>query len=86
VNRWEDYLAARGLSSGEAPPTFPEEYDVVRRDEFYNSLSANGWGGSCGHDSTMIAYVCCIILYTVRPLLLYGRHVHESVVNNKCRI
>lgn len=57
MNRWKAYLAARGLTNGESPATFPEKYDVAHRDDFYSSLSVNGWGGSCGHDSTMIAYV-----------------------------
>lgn len=38
-------------------PVFPRSYGVAERDAYYNSLSVNGaFGGSAGHDSTIIAY------------------------------
>ncbi|NWR77572.1 ADPRH hydrolase, partial [Centropus unirufus] len=54
--KWEQYLAERGIADGVSPPTFPPNYGVEERDSFYTSISYNGWGGSSGHDAPMIAY------------------------------
>ncbi|XP_053912595.1 ADP-ribosylarginine hydrolase isoform X1 [Cuculus canorus] len=54
--KWEKYLAERGISDGVSLPTFPSNYGVEERDSFYTSLSYSGWGGSSGHDAPMIAY------------------------------
>lgn len=53
---WKRYLEIRGISDGKSPPSFPAEYGVKQRDEFYTSVSYSGWGGSSGHDAPMIAY------------------------------
>ncbi|XP_046549771.1 uncharacterized protein LOC124259643 [Haliotis rubra] len=53
--QWKKYVELRKLASGEAH--FPDNYhesDV--RDAYYKSISIGGWGGACGHDSTLIAY------------------------------
>ncbi|XP_077198413.1 ADP-ribosylarginine hydrolase [Paroedura picta] len=55
-SKWDQYLKIRGISDGKSPPSFPAEYGVKERDEFYTSLSYSGWGGSSGHDAPMIAY------------------------------
>ena len=55
VSQWEKYLAIRGLTDGTSLPSFPDNYGVEARDAFYKTLSLNGWAGSCGHDSTIIA-------------------------------
>ncbi|XP_007888806.1 protein ADP-ribosylarginine hydrolase [Callorhinchus milii] len=55
-NQWKKYLQERGIADGKSKPTFPEKYGVVERDKFYSSVSYSGWGGSSGHDSTIIAY------------------------------
>ena len=36
--------------------TFPEQYSVLDREQFYKSVSYRGWGGASGHDSVIIAY------------------------------
>ena len=53
---WNDYLTARGIINGKTDPIFPENYDALKRDQFYKSLSYDGWGGASGHDAPMIAY------------------------------
>lgn len=53
---WVGYLRQRGLSDGLSEPTFPDDYDVDKRDAFYKSVSYSGWGGASGHDAPMIAY------------------------------
>ena len=53
---WTNYLKSRCISDGGTDPVFPSVYDVQARDDFYKSLSLNGWGGSSGHDAAMIAY------------------------------
>ena len=55
TQRWTGYLKTRGISDGVSGPTFPENYDVKARDQFYTSLSFRGWGGASGHDAPMIA-------------------------------
>ncbi len=35
---------------------FPVVYGVREREEFYKSVSFEGWGGSSGHDAVLIAY------------------------------
>ena len=37
-------------------PIFPEKHDVWEREEFYEGLAINGWPGSLGIDSVIIAY------------------------------
>jgi len=54
---WKKYLTSRNiLEEGQNQPVFPEQYGIVERDKFYNSISWDGWGGASGHDSTLIAY------------------------------
>ena len=55
-NAWNKYLELRGIQDGKSDPVFPERYGVKERDEFYQSVSWNGWGGASGHDAPMIAY------------------------------
>ena len=55
TTKWTAYLSERGITSGKTDPKFPENYDVKARDEFYTSLSFDGWGGASGHDAPMIA-------------------------------
>ena len=54
--KWNDYLALRGISDGESDPHFPDEYGIKERDAFYRSVSYGGTGGASGHDAPMIAY------------------------------
>lgn len=54
VKAWTDYLELRKLTDG-GDPDFPKEYGVPQRDQFYRSISLNGWGGANGHDSPIIA-------------------------------
>ena len=49
------YLEERGIVDGNTEPSFPESYDVAKRDEKYNEWSHRGWGGASGHDAPMIA-------------------------------
>ena len=55
-NSWKEYLKLRGITDGQSDPKFPVRYDVEERDEFYKSVSFDGWGGASGHDAPMIAY------------------------------
>ena len=58
-SKWEDYLRQRGIDTPDADkkaPVFPVPWDVSAREDFYVRISANGVGGACGHDSTIIAY------------------------------
>ncbi|XP_051898059.1 ADP-ribosylarginine hydrolase [Pristis pectinata] len=55
-DHWNKYLQARGIQDGVSKPIFPERYGVAERDEFYASVSFDGWGGASGHDAPMIAY------------------------------
>jgi len=59
VDHWKAYLTLRQLTEG-GPPQFPPNYGVAERDQFYTSISMNGWGGASGHDSTIIALVLLI--------------------------
>ncbi|XP_040296185.1 ADP-ribosylarginine hydrolase isoform X2 [Bufo bufo] len=54
--QWISYLGKRDILNGTSQPQFPEKYDVEERDQFYTSVSYNGWGGGSGHDAPMIAY------------------------------
>ncbi|NXU86502.1 ADPRH hydrolase, partial [Xiphorhynchus elegans] len=54
--QWKKYLTERGILDGVSLPTFPSKYGVKERDDFYSSLSYDGWAGSSGHDAPMIAY------------------------------
>ena len=54
--RWTEYLKERGISDGETEPRFPDKFGIKERDDFYQSCSFSGWGGSSGHDAPMIAY------------------------------
>ena len=49
------YLEERGIVDGNTDPSFPESYDVAKRDEKYNEWSYRGCGGASGHDAYMIA-------------------------------
>ncbi|KAL8561660.1 hypothetical protein ACOMHN_001392 [Nucella lapillus] len=53
---WKDYLTLRKILDGKSDPVFPEPFSFPERDQFYNSVSYSGWGGSSGHDAPMIAY------------------------------
>ncbi|XP_052785476.1 ADP-ribosylhydrolase ARH1-like [Mya arenaria] len=53
---WARYLNLRRIEDGISGARFPQEYGVETRDDFYHSLSFNGWAGSSGHDAPMIAY------------------------------
>ncbi|XP_048256812.1 ADP-ribosylhydrolase ARH1-like [Haliotis rufescens] len=53
--QWKDYVELRKLASGKAH--FPDNYhEADVRDAYYKHISIGGWGGACGHDSTIIAY------------------------------
>lgn len=54
--KWNDYLETRGLKEPPYEVQFPDQFDVKDRDNFYKSVSLNGWGGASGHDAPMIAY------------------------------
>ena len=57
--KWEVYMKLRKLSYDVCEgviPVFPEVYGVEEREKFIMGISANGWGGACGHDSVIIAY------------------------------
>ena len=53
---WAAYLTERNLMDGVSEPRFPEKYGPEERDQFYTSVSYDGWGGASGHDAPMIAY------------------------------
>ncbi len=53
---WNDYLTTRGILTGKTDPVFPANFGALKRDQFYKSLSYDGWGGASGHDAPMIAY------------------------------
>ena len=58
-NKWEVYMKLRKLSFDiniDKKPIFPEKFGIKEREKFINNISANGWGGACGHDSVIIAY------------------------------
>ncbi|EGG22365.1 ADP-ribosylarginine hydrolase [Cavenderia fasciculata] len=60
-NAWKSYLELRSIplkveSIGSDYPKFPAKYENIERDNFYHSISFDGWGGSSGHDSVLIAY------------------------------
>ena len=58
-SKWEKYILLRNLSfdiKNDKKPFFPQKFGVKERDIFYKEISANGYGGSCGHDSVIIAY------------------------------
>jgi len=55
--QWLSYLNTRDiLDSSSKGAQFPKDFGVKERDAFYKSLSFDGWGGSSGHDSVIIAY------------------------------
>lgn len=57
--QWDAYLLSRhiGVRLVNNAPQFPPDFDQPEtRDEFVNSVSYSGWGGSSGHDAPMIAY------------------------------
>jgi len=64
-NQWRKYLKLRGILKGNKPK-YPTEYDVKERDEFYKSLSFDGWGGSSGHDSVIIAYDALLVAVSTK--------------------
>ncbi|KPP71369.1 Protein ADP-ribosylarginine hydrolase-like [Scleropages formosus] len=53
--KWEWYLAERGLSTGEGPMQWPHPYSPAERDAAYKTFSLAGWAGRSGHDAPMIA-------------------------------
>ena len=55
-NSWKAYLEKRGITDGKSKPIFPKSYGLYERDEFYRSISYDGFGGGSGHDAPMIAY------------------------------
>ncbi|XP_064180692.1 ADP-ribosylarginine hydrolase [Anguilla rostrata] len=55
TEKWEWYLAERGLSSGVGPVSWPHPYGPAERDLAYKSFSLSGWAGRSGHDAPMIA-------------------------------
>ena len=58
-DKWKKYLDLRNLSldvKNHKEAVFPLVFGVAERDAFYTDISANGYGGSCGHDSVIIAY------------------------------
>eukprot|EP01132_Coremiostelium_polycephalum_P004643 gene4643-5801_t len=62
LNAWQSYLNDRKIPFGENKnatdeyPVFPEPYGPEEREKFYEAVSFDGWGGSSGHDSVIIAY------------------------------
>lgn len=51
------YIRIRHIKEeGKDHPVFPQGYDAKMRDEFYSSISWNGWGGASGDDAIIIAY------------------------------
>src|SRR5688500_8216847 len=50
--QWKQYLKLRDLLEHDKPK-FPVPFGVPERDEFYKSLSWDGWGGSSGHVSCL---------------------------------
>lgn len=54
--KWAKYLKTRGIEDGTTEPTFPTDYGVEERDEFYKIWSYRGWAGASGDDSVIIAY------------------------------
>ncbi|KAL9657752.1 hypothetical protein ABK040_013584 [Willaertia magna] len=55
-NKFLQYLKERGIENGISEPIFPERYEIEERDEFYKKWSFDGWAGSSGDDSCIIAY------------------------------
>eukprot|EP01113_Clastostelium_recurvatum_P019535 TRINITY_DN2301_c0_g1_i2.p1 TRINITY_DN2301_c0_g1~~TRINITY_DN2301_c0_g1_i2.p1 ORF type:complete len:336 (+),score=70.39 TRINITY_DN2301_c0_g1_i2:119-1126(+) len=58
AEKWRIYLKLRGISGSDASqvPQFPDAYGVLERDQYYTSLSYDGWGGASGDDSVIISY------------------------------
>jgi ADP-ribosylarginine hydrolase len=57
VTKWQAYLALRRIDGDDnGEPVFPEVWDVRARDAYNTTISFNGWGGSSGDDSVIIAY------------------------------
>ncbi|KAL9656224.1 hypothetical protein ABK040_007840 [Willaertia magna] len=54
--KFEQYLKERGLTDGVSDPIFPTNYDIQEREVFYKKWSYDGWAGSSGDDSVIIAY------------------------------
>uniref|UniRef100_A0A4W4HHS5 ADP-ribosylarginine hydrolase n=1 Tax=Electrophorus electricus TaxID=8005 RepID=A0A4W4HHS5_ELEEL len=55
AEKWEWFLKLRGLSSGEGPVIWADQYGTAERDAAYKSFSWSGWAGRSGHDAPMIA-------------------------------
>jgi len=56
-SQWRKYLKIRNiLDFSSKQPSFPSKYGPKERDDFYKSVSFDGWGGSSGHDCVIIAY------------------------------
>lgn len=57
VNPWKNYLKERKIETGsEEEASFPENYGVEERDEFYKTIMNSSWAGANGIDSVLIAY------------------------------
>jgi ADP-ribosylarginine hydrolase len=56
-NKWEQFLDIRNIHDGRREPSYPLDFDDVRkRDQFYKMMSYENIGGASGHDAPMIAY------------------------------
>jgi len=56
-DQWTKYLKLRQIwDSSSTKVVFPAKFGPQDRDDFYKSVSFDGWGGSSGHDSVIIAY------------------------------
>eukprot|EP00002_Diphylleia_rotans_P011572 TRINITY_DN2284_c0_g2_i3.p1 TRINITY_DN2284_c0_g2~~TRINITY_DN2284_c0_g2_i3.p1 ORF type:complete len:366 (+),score=81.91 TRINITY_DN2284_c0_g2_i3:46-1143(+) len=55
-NSWRAYVQLRGIANDEPTPTYPSPFGIQERDEYYKSISFDGWGGASGDDSVIIAY------------------------------
>lgn len=55
--QWMQYLVERDiLDPSSKQPKYPKQFGVKERDDYYKKISFDGWGGSSGHDSVIIAY------------------------------
>eukprot|EP01012_Entosiphon_sulcatum_P027215 TRINITY_DN327_c0_g1_i2.p1 TRINITY_DN327_c0_g1~~TRINITY_DN327_c0_g1_i2.p1 ORF type:complete len:409 (+),score=61.19 TRINITY_DN327_c0_g1_i2:38-1264(+) len=55
--KFEDFLDLRQINCPDPKGiVFPVPYGINERDQYYSSLSFDGWGGASGDDSVIIAY------------------------------
>lgn len=59
--QWCNYLLERNLFNGYGPAIFAEDYNVMKREKMYKTISYSGRGGSSGHDAPMIAYDALLV-------------------------